>query len=357
MINLLIILPGLGMGGAEHMVYELIKNLDHNLYATKVLCYGGKKNTPLEKQMETECKVIYGDVRGTISLLDFFKVFKIMNSVNPDIIHAHMGGVTFAVPWSWIKKKPLVITVHTKPEKAFRKKNEWMIRHSLKRVKLVAVSEDNKKRLQRYYSVDDSICECINNGIDINRFTRKEHSAFSYINVARQDENKNQKSILDSFAKVHAEFPNTKLFLIGDGPLHNSLCQDVKRMKLEDAVCIPGLTDTPEQYYSVSDVYVQSSHREAMPLSVLEAMAAGLPVISTDVGGLRDVVKDNGIIVEDNNPDALYRAMRQLIKSPDCERNRMGNASKEIVLNYSSPKMAKQYSNMYLSLLKNSHVI
>ena len=345
------------MGGAEHMVYELIKNLDRNQYAIKILCYGGKKNTPLEKQMEAECEVLYGNVRGTISLLDFLKVFKIMNSVNPDIIHAHMGGVTFAVPWIWLKKKPLVITVHTKPERAFSKKNDWMIRHSLKKVRLIAVSQENKQLLQKHYSVDDSICKSINNGVDTNRFTREKHDVFTYINVARQDENKNQKVILDSFATVHTEFPNTKIFLIGDGPLHHKLCQDVRQMKLEDAVCIPGLTETPERYYALSDVFVLASHREAMPLSVLEAMAAGLPVISTDVGGLRDVVKDNGIIVEDNNPDALYQAMRQLIKSSDLERNRMGSVSKQIVINYSSPKMAEQYSSIYLSLLKHSHVI
>ncbi len=353
-MKVLTLLNGLGMGGAEHMAYELVKNLDHDKVESPVFCYGSRGGTPLENEMSEVTELVFGNLKGHITPIHMVKILKKISGYNPDIIHAHMGGVTFGIPWCLLHKKPIVITVHTKPDVAFSKKNQKLIRKALQRgiCYIVAVSEENYKYVKDYYNITETQCGFVNNGIDIPRFYRSEHEKFTYINVARQDDNKNQSSIIRCFAKIYKSDQNTRLYLVGDGPMHSELKNLVKKLNLEEAVILPGLTDKPEDYYAISDAYIQSSHREAMPLSVLEAMAAGLPVISTDVGGLRDVVKNNGRLVRDNDEAALEDAMRWIKEmGSDC-RQVLATESRTIAMEYSSEKMAEKYQAIYERLVE-----
>lgn len=353
-MKLLTIINSLSMGGAEHMAYELIKQLDRSQFDPYVLCYDNKYNTPLEQAMEKICQVKYLGQKGKITPITVFRVLRAINEVKPDIVHAHLGGVTFAVPWCFMHRVPLVVTVHTTPEQAFSKKNEALIRFAFRKCCfcLVAVSEENYIKVKSYYRINDQRITYVNNGIDTEKYYRKPHKTFTFINVARQDENKNQAVIIEAFKKIHDEYKNTLLILVGDGPCHKDLIRKVNKMGLNEAVSIPGITGTPEDYYAISDVYVQSSHREAMPLSVLEAMAAGLPIIATNVGGLKDVVKDNGILVSDGDEYKLYLAMKQLLFCNSEQYEYMKNVSKQIADSYSSKRMAESYEKIYKNLLQ-----
>jgi len=84
-----------------------------------------------------------------------------------------------------------------------------------------------------------------------------------------------------------------------------------------------------------------------MPLSVLEAMAAGLPIVATNVGGLSDVVQDNGILVPAGDEDALYKAIEQIYMQSKEATEKMSQASLRIVQNYSSESMARAYEKIY----------
>ena len=348
-MKVLTVIGCLSMGGAEHMAYELIKNLDRNNFSPKLLCYGGRQNNALENSAEKICPVEFLNCSGHVGLRKIIKVMKFITAEKPDILHAHMGAVVFAIPWGILHHKPVVVTVHTKPEQAFSRNNEKLVKYGLRRgiVFLVAVSEDNYEKVQRYFHVDSHKCTFINNGIDTGRFYRKRHEGFAYINVARQDENKNQTMLLNAFKKVHDLDTDTKLYLIGDGPSHNQLIQKRRELGLDDCVEIPGNVDDPEKYYALSDVYVQTSHREAMPLSILEAMAAGLPIISTDVGGIKDVVDTNGFLVADGDEKSLVNRMREILLMQEDEQKQMVYRSFSIVNDYSSSKMALRYEALY----------
>lgn len=353
-IKLVTVLNGLGMGGAEHVAYEIIKNLDYDKYEPHVICYGERLNTPLENDMDAICQVDYLGLSGPIGIKEMIRVMRHISRTTPDIIHAHMGGVTFSIPWALFHRKPLVVTVHTKPEKAFSKKNEKLLRYALskKGTKVVAVSEDNYAKVKTYLGIDDDRIQFVNNGIDIEKYHNKAHDGFVFLNVARQDDNKNQASIIRAFDIIKETNSNTYLYLVGDGPTHDALEKMIADRKLQDMVFLPGMTSSPEYYYAMADVYIQSSHREAMPLSVLEAMAAGLPIISTDVGGMRDVVKENGILINDNSDQELIDAMNLLINETKDDRRYRASESKRIVERYSSREMAIKYMGIYCSLLE-----
>ena len=353
--SILFLIESMSEGGAQHMLYELIKSLNKTAFQPILVCYGQKSGSALEAMAEKEFSVEYLDHVGVITPRALSTIFRKIKEINPDVVHAHLGGMVFAIPWAALKKNSrLVVTAHTKPSRAFNKKVEpllrWLLKHRKNTTSVVAVSKENHQQLMEYLRVSEDACPCINNGIDIHRFYQEAHDSFTYINVARQDENKNQQAIINAFGRIHGKYPNTKLILAGDGPCHQQLKDLVYRMDLEQCVSFPGMVGDVEHYYAVADVYVQSSYVEAMPLSVLEAMAAGLPIVSTNVGGLCDVVKENGRLVVAGDEEALYSAMRELYELPPEKRAQMGDKSREIVQGYSSENMARQYEMVYLRL-------
>ena len=351
MKKIVFILGGFAMGGAEHMVYEELKKIDRNKFKVYVLCYGCRLNTDLEKDVENIVPIKFLNISGTITISGMMRVFKELNKIKPDLIHSHMGGTVFAALWCILKKCKLVITVHTTPEKAFRNKIEKLIREVLKleRAKLVAVSNENKRKVKEYYNLKDDKCLCVNNGIDLDNYYSKKHQFFTFINVARHDENKNQKMLILSFSRLLEFSKDIRLFLIGDGPLHENLKDLVNELNISDYVVFTGNIRNVNDYYAVSDVYVQTSHREALPLSILEAMASGLPIISTDVGGIKDVVKNNGILINDNDDDSLYLSMFSLMNESEKEIKLRKEESKRIISDYSSKKMTENYEKIYES--------
>lgn len=348
MKRLLIAIGNLNIGGGQTVVRKLVENIDRTQYEVKVLCCGPQRGTVTEKKVSEVCEVEYLGMNGT-NVFGLVRAFRSISSYAPDVIHAHLGGVNVALPWCLLHKKRLVITAHTKPEKAFTPKMEKLVRSGVKKglVYLIAVSEANFAACKAYFGLGDDRCFCVNNGVDVGRTTPSAHEGFTYINVATHNKNKNQEAILRCFARLASEQPDVTLTLAGDGPEHGYLAELAKTLGVSDRVAFPGMVDEPEGLYRTSDVYVQASHREAMPMSVLEAMGIGLPVIATDVGGLKDVVRDNGILVPDGDEDALYGAMRTLYHSTGEEKARRSSRSLEIVKAYSAEKMAAEHIAVY----------
>lgn len=353
-IRVLIVTADLSIGGGQQVVYELAKNLKQDNIEAAVLCYAGHVDTAADKKAADEFNVIYLNDKGNATFSKIRHILHAINEYSPDVVHAHLGGVFYSVIWALLYHGKVAITAHTKPNQAFSKRIEPGIRFLLKKRKacIIGVSEENKLALQDYFSVTDERIQCVNNGVDLDRFYRKNHSFFTYINVARQDENKNQGAIIRCFGRIHKEHKNTRLLLLGDGPTHDALMEMAAETVDDESIVFPGMVSNAEDYYAVSDVYVQSSHREAMPMSMLEAMGAKLPLVATDVGGLKDIVKANGVLVPDNDDDALYKAMESVMLLPSEEYQSMCQKSGRIVENYSSNEMAKKYYEVYQSLVR-----
>ena len=302
---------------------------------------------------EKVCPVKYLGLTGEITIASIKSVIRALDELNPDVVHAHMGSVAFASIWSWLRNKGFVATVHTRPDKAFNRRIELLLRlrMSRKRACLVAVSKENALLVEKYFRLPAGKYDSVNNGVDISKFYSVTHEPFTYINVARQDENKNQRMLIKSFAKAKKECGALRLILVGDGPLHEELKCEVKQLGIDDSVIFTGNVSDVETYYAQSDVFVLCSYREAMPLSVLEAMAAGLPIISSRVGGMVDVVADNGLLLEENMEEKLTAAMLQLYNER-TELGHMKKASRRIVQSYSAQEMADQYMRIYAQVMR-----
>ena len=353
MDKIIIAIGNLNIGGGQSVVCKLAENINKNKHKVIVVCLGEKKNTSLEEKIESVAEVKYLNIKKGFSFYSFYVFDKAMREISPNVIHAHLGAVQFAAVWSILHRKRIVITAHTTPEKAFSRNTERVVRYGLKKhlVTLVAVSEDNWEKCISYFNIDSSCCKFVNNGVDIHgKVERNRDYPFTFINVATQNENKNQELLINCFGDIVNCYPNSRLLLVGDGSEHDRLIYHSEALGLNSKIVFVGEVSDPNPFYIQSDVYVQSSHREAMPMSILEALGYGLPVISTDVGGIKDVVKGNGLLVKDNDSVAFTSAMLSLLSMSEEAFDQLRLKSLEIVDNFSSGKMASEYEKIYESL-------
>ncbi|GMO69659.1 MAG: glycosyltransferase [Treponemataceae bacterium] len=381
-MNITIVIDELDMGGAQHVVYLLAKYLDKTEFSITIICTdGARKNSHLEQQMLRECtadgyKIIFLKNRDFVRLETPFALLnKIVNKIcrifvdcarilelckelpktQPYVIHVHQHGI-WAAYWALPHRIPLVTTIHTTPNVTFPRETEKIALHLsllFRRNVFAAISQYNLDLIKSFWHLDDAHAYTINNGIELGSYYTKVHDVFSFINVSRQDKNKNQQLIVHAFARLCRNSPEVRLYLVGDGECHEKLKQLAVELGIQEKVVFTGYIASAIEYLSISDAYISSSHREGLPLSVLEAMAAHLPVIATDAGGVRDLAQENGILVADNDEDGLLKAMHTLHDNADLRRQK-GEKSFEMVQAFSAENMAAEYGALYKAVLQEA---
>jgi glycosyltransferase involved in cell wall biosynthesis len=152
--------------------------------------------------------------------------------------------------------------------------------------------------------------------------------------LCRLDAAKGVFELLEAFAALHSRLPDLWLLYIGDGPDREALERRVRDLELSNAVFFSGSVAHPEvpAWLAAADIFALPSHKEGVPVSLLEAMAAGLPAVATDVGGIGEVLEDGrtGYVVPLKDPQALHDELERLV-SDGASRDRMGAAARETV--------------------------
>jgi len=340
--KVLIYISNLEVGGAQNMVYELVRKITN--YDIEILCHSERPNNHIAEKLEKLCKITFLNFKGKTTFSIIFNTLKAISKIRPDVIHCHLGTVANGIIWCILHRKKCVVTVHTKPKEAFNRINELMLKVGLstKMTTVVAVSKENLEECKKYYRSNN--IELINNGIDFYKYKKVQHPIFTFIHVARQDKNKNASFIIDCFKKVLDSGIEAKLLLVGDGVEHINLLTKVQTLNLSNYVKFTGNVPNTEYYYSISDCFLLASHREALPLTCLEALATGIPIISTNVGGIKDIVTNNGYLIQDGDFENYCSAMINVIKHPI---KNIDSFSKIIGMDFSSELMAKKYENIY----------
>jgi glycosyltransferase involved in cell wall biosynthesis len=197
----------------------------------------------------------------------------------------------------------------------------------------------------------------IPNGIDLSRFPappgRRPAAVRRAIHVARLHPVKDQTTLLHAVRQVADAEPDFRLDIVGDGPAWDELAALHEKLALERHVRFLGFRGDVREMLGGADLFVLSSVSEGISLTLLEAMAAGLPVVATDVGGNREVVahRETGLLVPPRSPEALAAAMLRLVRDPATAR-RMGAAGRERVeKQFDLRRVVQTYERLYLSLL------
>lgn len=351
-MKIVILVPALVVGGAETMVARLATSIDCIQNDVQIICTHPKVNSFLERKIEDAGITIhYIEKEKKSNILIMMEVFGLLTRIKPDVVHSHINSTFFALPWIFLHKAKLVHTIHTKPDVEFSRRLTRLLRFAtlVGKVVLVAVSRENYAIAKDFYKAKEHQIKYVNNPVDTEYYYHNDGRAdghIIFINVSRQDSNKNQIMAIRAMADVIKKVPKAKLVLVGDGNQHENLIREREALGLTEIVELPGATKDPKDYLANADIYLSTSHQEGLPLSMLEAMASGLPVIATNVGGVSDIVCGNGVLISDGDLNALVTEMIRFATDRDMAKH-CGKQSLEIVKKYDSKICAEAYVKIY----------
>ena len=206
--------------------------------------------------------------------------------------------------------------------------------------KIIVVSECQAKILAEVFAhrYDEKI-EVVHIGIDFEKFNqeiikyedRQKDKGNTLLIVARLEKLKGHLDLIDVVKELKNEFQDIKLNIVGEGDEYTTIQQKILELKLEDNIKLLGFQD-PMKYYRESSVFVLPSYSEAFPTVNIEAMAAGLPIVTTNVGGIEEAVRHerNGFITTPGNINELTKYISILLRDKE-KRHRMGSISIEDV--------------------------
>lgn len=358
MKKILLLIPTLDTGGAEKFVIDLCKFLNHELFDTKIVCLYPRKNNIYTTYVESNnMTVAYLNKKKGFSLSFIIKITKYLIKEKPDIIHTNLYSAVYSLFALIILRRTIKIhTIHNEATKELPKTRRLVMKllYSFFNVRPVAISPRIKKSIMHTYRMSDKKVYQINNGIDIEKFPSRVRkinhlNEIKFIHVGRFSPQKNHKLLIEAFRMANKTCSNISLTLVGDGELTNEIKNLVNEYGLTSKVRFYGVTSEVATVLLESDVFILSSDWEGLPLSVIEAMSTGLPIISTDVGGISDLVYNdvNGYLVRKGNIEDLSNAIVSLCKDKD-KLLIMSYKSSEIAKEFDIKKMVEKYSEVYL---------
>lgn len=223
--------------------------------------------------------------------------------------------------------------------------------------RVVAISKSVQDFLLLGQGYPTSLVECIPPGwegepaIDLAK-----HDAPTIVCVAKYRPEKGHSVLLDAFALVRAEIPNARLVLVGGGALHDQLAQRARVLGLADSVELTGAVEEPWPYLASAHVFALASLSEAYGIAVVEAMAAGLPVVAAAVGGIPELVVPgvSGELFPPGDHESLARELVLLLKSPEL-RQRMGAAGREAAEPLRRKNTISRYAHVFEQLISVDH--
>lgn len=212
--------------------------------------------------------------------------------------------------------------------------------------------------------LDENQLNVVHNGIDIGKIdstietddTNHTEDTFRIITVGRMVPVKNQSVLLNAFKSVLKEIPQAELVFVGDGPLRSSLEKQAQELKIENRIRFTG-TVPRERVYELldeSDVYVMPSHAEGFGVAVVEAMAAGLPVVISDIPIFHEVVGDPGVYFDPSDSNKLAERILDLADDAEYRRRKGGAARKRARAKFSLERTAEEYYNIYKDVVERN---
>jgi len=363
-IRILHIIPNFGPGGAERLVVDLMENTDKECFEVAAISLYPQSGTIFEREIQEKKLMVYYlnkhrglDLRIILQLYYIFKTFK------PHVVHTHLYVLRYALlPMLFCRVPVRVHTVHNVAQKEVDKVGKLVhwIAFRLGRVIPVSISQEVANTVKALYG-KNIYTPVIYNGISTMRFIPKverknikEEEDVVLLHIGRFAPQKNHLLLIEAFAQVVKEFPTMRLWLVGDGSLRPEIERVVKEKGLEEKVLLLGIRDDVPKLLEDSDIFALPSDWEGVPLTILEAMAAGKPVIATAVGGVPELIEDGvtGILVPPRNHEALTKGILCLAKD-SALRKRMGEAGQKRALGkFDISKTAREYEDLYSKLLR-----
>jgi glycosyltransferase involved in cell wall biosynthesis len=371
-VRLLHLITRLPIGGAEQLLVDVVRRLDRSRFDSIVCCI--QETGDLGAEIERAGVPLVCIHRMKSKRFDFRAIAdlaRLMRRERIDLLHTHLYHANlYGRLAALLAGVPAVASVHnvyTRTKLHRRLLNRLLSRAS---AKVIAVSEDIKRDLVRYDGIPPDKIVTIHNGIDVGRIDTQvpRQQARERLGIgsdelalgciARLEEQKGHRFLLESLAMLARDETlkaRLKLIIAGDGRLRKDLEDQAAALGVAGRTAFLGMRRDIPEILRALDICVMPSLWEGLSLAMLEAMAAGLPLVISDVGGVSQVVGEDqyGVRVPAGDAAALARAIGSLARAPE-RRAALGAAAKRRVLeSFSTDAMMAKLTRVYESALGN----
>jgi sugar transferase (PEP-CTERM/EpsH1 system associated) len=353
------LVSSLNIGGLEMVVLNLARYHDQARFDVRVLCLQEKGalaprvealGVPVES---LDCPDL---ARGRTVL----RLTRRLSALRPHVIHTHNPNPhVFGSVAAW--GAGVAVLVHTKHGRNYPDQFRAVLMNRLATCLsscIVPVSEDAAQVARDVERVPRGKLLVIRNGIDLARFPAacrpRAATACRAIHVARLHPVKDQATLLRATRRVVDAEPGFRLDVVGDGPAGKDVQALADELGLSGHVRFLGFRDDVADLLAEADFFVLSSVTEGISLTLLEAMATGLPVVATDVGGNREVVAHGrtGLLVPARSPEPLAEAILRLVRNPETTRQMGAAARRRVEQEFDLRRVVARYEQLYLALLR-----
>jgi glycosyltransferase involved in cell wall biosynthesis len=356
-----------GMGGHGSVAFSLI-DADSNADWRPLMGFFGIE--PLSRAYAKKCQMrgisyeYFAALSGK-SWRAWPRIFRWLIDANPEAIVLH--SVTALLPclmYSRRREAPLVVVEHQ--PNALKSRSEWVFSclAMLLADRVVVLTPDYDQELRArvglFYRAGK--VQIIPNGIDTSRFRPAIHAVNQRGPIwlgmaARFTRTKRQDMLIEMLAELRRREPGTdwRLNLAGDGEVWESIKRTAQAKGLDASVNLPGQLDEEQliEWYHSINIYLHASEGETLSTSLLQAMASGLPIVASDVPGIRNLVYGEticGVLVDGQSPQGFAEAVIRLVNEPKVAAG-LGEAGRQLVEeHYSQNQMFATYS----SLIRNN---
>lgn len=358
------IVNSLGRGGAENLVIGLVREMrlqghtacivsltDCIEYQDLISAYG----------IDVHCCGNQGTIYSIGNLLrTTLRLRMLLLELNPDVINTHIYLADILTRLIFGRRVPIITTFHrneewwSSPQKLRKKAKRWVesftARHLTK--VFIAVSKVSSDEAVKFLKIKENLCTIVKNGVDVYRFKPPVRALAlppRIIQVARFYPEKCHEVSLKAFKEVLRSIPDAELWLVGDGPDLARIKQIAAKMELSGKIHFLGLRADISQLLEQCSLFWLTSRLEGLPISLLEAMATGLPPVVTAVGDIVNVVQNghNGYLVAPGDYVSLADLSCALLKNDQLYQTVSTAAVQTIQQEYSITDTATHYLDIY----------
>lgn len=320
-MKILFIVNGLSSGGSERVLSTLVNQLvTHSYYNVYVVCVNGKESFyPIDNRVnlvfldkETRTHHLFGKM---IWIRSFAQKMGI------DIVISFIVRVYGFTIFSLLGCGIPIITSERNDPRSFDCLSRWIMRIFLPFSNHHVVQTEEIKAYYPHFIQKKTtvIANPVNPAFFSPPSVEKKDIIIS---VGRLVPQKNHHMMIESFAAIANKHPSYKLVIYGEGPLRDSLLQQVHRLRMDDRIILPGRTNKIIKHMNEARIFCMSSTHEGMSNALIEAICLGLPIITTNVSGVNELINDevNGLVVNVNDVASYTKALDRLINEERLQR-------------------------------------
>lgn len=364
-MKILQLIIGLGQGGAEQIVLDLVRGLDRSKYQMSVcsiLDISGPQGAYVARLREAGADVFSLGLTRKWQLRRAMALEGVIGDVQPDILHCHMFHAN--VLGRWIGHRAGVANIVSTVHAAERRCLPWRLWIERKTDPLgtvsVCVSQSVLQLHSRRTRIPSERFTVIPNGVDTARFAQPSRSSAEVRaelgiaadatvigSVGRLDVLKGYRYLIAAFGRIVGELDNVELVIAGDGPERSMLERLARQAGCSEHVHLLGQRADAVDLLHAFDVFAMPSICEGLPLALIEAMAAGVPVVASAVGSVPEVLAA-GRLVRPQDPDELAGALLDALENPDPVQTQLSLA--HVREHYDLSTMLAGYAGLYDSL-------